>query len=68
LIKSYYPSNVYGSNDGHDGPIVEIEENDTNIFGVGASMEEFSHILIARELCLFQKLFIPLSKCVDSLT
>jgi len=56
------------SNDGHDGPIVEIEEDDTNIFGVRASMEEFSHVLITRELCLFQRLSIPLSKCVDFLT
>jgi hypothetical protein len=36
------------SNDGHDGPNVEIEENDTNIFGVGASMEESSHVLITK--------------------
>jgi hypothetical protein len=55
-------------NDGHDGPIVEIEEDDTNIFGVGASMEESSHVLITKKLCLFQKLSIPLSKCVDFLT
>jgi hypothetical protein len=55
-------------NDGHDGPIVEIEEDDTNIFSVGASMEESSHVLITKELCLFQKLSIPLSKCVDFLT
>jgi hypothetical protein len=29
------------SNDGHDGPIVEIKEDDTNIFDVKTSMEDF---------------------------
>jgi hypothetical protein len=48
------------SNDGHGGPVVEIEDDNTNIFGVGASMEEFSHVLITRELSLFQRLSIPL--------
>ncbi len=37
----------YG-HDGHDGPNVEIEEDDTNIFGVGASMEESSQVLITK--------------------
>jgi hypothetical protein len=37
------------SNDGHDGPIVEIEDDNTNIFGVGASMEKISHVLITLE-------------------
>jgi hypothetical protein len=50
------------SNDGCDGPIVEIKEDDTNICGVGTSMEESSYVLITKKLCLFQRLSILLSK------
>jgi hypothetical protein len=37
------------SNDGHDGPIVEIEEDDTNIFGVKASMEVFCKYMMLND-------------------
>ncbi len=43
------------------GPVdgLPIEEEETNMFGVGASMEESSMALVTRELSLFQRLAIP---------
>jgi hypothetical protein len=29
-----------------DGPVIEIKKDDTNIFGVGASMEDSLHSLV----------------------
>jgi hypothetical protein len=37
------------------------------MFNVGASMEESSCVLVARELSLFKRLFIFAFKCVDLL-
>jgi len=52
--------------DGLDG-VVEIEEEDVKIFGVGTSMEESSYAFVVRKLSLFWRLSIPLSKCVNPL-
>ncbi len=49
-------------NDGHG---IEIEKEESNIFGVGASMEKSSHTFVIGELSLFKRLSIPLSKCVN---
>jgi hypothetical protein len=51
---------------GFDG-VVEIEEDDVKIFGVGTSMEESSYAFVARKLPLFWRLSIPLFKCVNPL-
>jgi hypothetical protein len=42
-------------------------EEDNNIFGVGACMEESSHMLVFLELSLFKRLFITPTTCVDPL-
>jgi hypothetical protein len=42
-------------------------EKDSNIFGVGTSMEESSHALVVKELSLFRRLFVSLATCVDPL-
>jgi uncharacterized Tic20 family protein len=42
-------------------------EEDNNIFGVGASMEESSCALVVGELSLFMKLYVFLATCVDPL-
>ncbi len=47
--------------------VVEIEEEDVKIFGVGASMEEFSYAFVTRKLFLFWRLSISLSKCINLL-
>jgi hypothetical protein len=39
-----------------DGFSEELNEEDTNIFGVGTFIENFSHALVTRELSLFKKL------------
>jgi hypothetical protein len=44
-----------------------IEENN-NIFGVGASIEESSYAFVVGELSLFRRLFISFVTCVDPLT
>jgi len=36
-----------------DGHIIEITKEESNIFGVGASMEESSHTFVIGELSLF---------------
>ncbi len=43
-------------------------EEDNNVFGVGASMEESSHALVVRELSLFRRLFVSPATCLDPLT
>jgi hypothetical protein len=55
-----YATQVDGS---YVGTIVEKEDN--NIFGVGVSIEKFSHALVIRELFLFKKLSVV--NCVDSI-
>jgi len=40
----------------------------SNMFSVGASMEESSYVLVVGELSLFKRLFIFASKCVDLLS
>jgi hypothetical protein len=47
---------VVASNDGIGLP---VEEDETNMFGVGASMEKYSWALIIGELFLFLRLAIP---------
>ncbi len=42
-------------------------EEDNNIFGVGASMEESSRALVVGKLSLFKRFIIP-TTCVDPLT
>jgi hypothetical protein len=49
-----------------DGLFVE-EEKKTNMFGVGASIKEFSQALVIGELFLFQRVVIPPSMCANSL-
>ncbi len=44
---------------------LHVEENETDMFGVGASMEKISWALITRELFLFWRLAIPPPMCVD---
>jgi hypothetical protein len=46
---------------------LRIEEDNTNMFSVGASMNFFSWELVNGELFLFQRLVIPLPMCVDPL-
>jgi hypothetical protein len=41
--------------DGFGGPILEIEEDDINIFGVGMSMEKSLLAFLIRKLSLFWK-------------
>jgi hypothetical protein len=41
--------------DGLGGPILEIEEDDINIFGVGMSMEKSLLAFLIRKLSLFWK-------------
>ncbi len=53
--------------DGLDRTTIKIGKEDTNIFGVGISMEESSCAIVTRRLFLFWRLYIPLSKCVDPL-
>jgi hypothetical protein len=43
-----------------------IEEN-SNIFGVGTSMEESSCAFVVGELSLFKRLYVSLATCVDPL-
>jgi hypothetical protein len=49
-----------------DGFGDSIEENN-NIFGVGASMEESSCALIVGELSLFMRLYLTHATCVNTL-
>jgi hypothetical protein len=42
-------------------------EEDSNIFGVGTSMEESSCAFLVGELSLFKKLYVSLATCVDPL-
>jgi uncharacterized Tic20 family protein len=49
-----------------DGLLIE-EEKETNMFGVGASMKEFSQALVIGELFLFRRLVIPLLMCANPL-
>jgi uncharacterized Tic20 family protein len=53
--------------DGPNGVSIETKEEDIDIFGVKLSMKKHSQTLVARELFLFWRLFIPLSKCLDPL-
>ncbi len=41
-----------------------VEEDETNMFSVGASMEKYSWALVIGELSLFQSLAIPPLMCV----
>lgn len=45
--------------------IVEVEEDNINIFIVGASMKKSLCTLVIRQLSLFWSLSILLFKCVD---
>ncbi len=47
---------------------VQIEKEDNNMFGVGASIDEPSKALVTTKLSLFWKLFTPQSMCIDSFT
>jgi hypothetical protein len=47
--------------------VFQIEEDDNNMFGVKAYMEESSRALVIVELSLFRRLSIPPSMCVDPL-
>ncbi len=42
-----------------------VEEDETNMFGVGASMEESSRALVTKELLLFWRLAIPPPVCTN---
>ncbi len=42
-----------------------VEEDETNMFGVGASMEESSRALVIKELFLFWSLAIPPPMCAN---
>jgi hypothetical protein len=42
-----------------------VEEDETNMFGVGASMERYSWALVIGELLLFQRLAIPPLMCAN---
>ncbi len=44
---------------------VIVEEEDNNIFGAGASIEESSCALVVGKLSLFRRLFVVLTTCVD---
>jgi hypothetical protein len=44
-----------------------VEEDETNMFGVGASMEKYSWALVIRELFLFQSLAILPLMCANPL-
>jgi hypothetical protein len=50
-----------------NGVAIEIKEEDIDIFGFRLSMEKSSRTLVVGELFLFQRLFIPLSKYLDTL-
>jgi hypothetical protein len=50
-----------------NGPSEELNEEDTNIFGVGAFIEKFSHALVIRKLSLFRKLPALQATCNDFL-
>ncbi len=47
---------------------LHVEEDETDMFGVGAFMEKNSWALIARELFLFWRLAISPPMCVDPFT
>jgi hypothetical protein len=47
---------------------LHVEEDETDMFGVGAFMEKNSWALIARELFLFWRLAITPPMCVDPFT
>jgi hypothetical protein len=51
-----------------DVPNFLFEEEKTNMFGVGASMEESSHALVIGKLYVYMRLFILPFACVDSLS
>jgi hypothetical protein len=42
-----------------------VEEDETKMFGVGASMEESSRASVTKELVLFWRLAIPPPMCAD---
>ncbi len=44
-----------------------IEEDKTNMFGVGVFVKKSSWALVTRELFIFQRLVIPPPMCVDPL-
>jgi hypothetical protein len=44
-----------------------VEEDETNMFGVGASMEKYSWALVIGELFLFQSLAIAPLMCANPL-
>ncbi len=46
---------------------LSIEEDKTNMLGVGVSMKKSSHALVIGELFIFQRLVIPPPMCVDPL-
>ncbi len=46
---------------------VQIEEEDNNMFGVGASIQDSSRALVIVELSLFRRLSIPQFMCINPL-
>ncbi len=44
---------------------LHVEEDETNMFGVGASMEESSRALVIKKLLLFWRLAIPPPMCAN---
>jgi hypothetical protein len=51
----------------NDGIGLHVEEDETNMFGVGASMEESSQALVTRKLSLFWRLAIFPPMCANPL-
>jgi hypothetical protein len=45
--------------DKFDGHAVEVQEDDTKIFGVQTSMEKFSHAFVTREFFYFKGYISP---------
>jgi hypothetical protein len=63
LIVQAYPIEVVGSVAGFS----DFIEEDNNIFGVGASMEESSCAFVVGELSLFKRIYVSPTTCVDPL-
>jgi len=49
-----------------DGHVVEVEEDDTKIFSIQTSMEEFSHAFVTRELVYFRVIYPFILMCRSS--
>jgi hypothetical protein len=46
---------------------VQIEEEDNNMFGVGASIQDSSRALVIAKLSFFRRLSIPQFMCINPL-